>query len=87
LSQAGHLVGPRGARKTWSILYRDNSGVQQWEGKFKTRHDAQERLNEAPGEIDKGTYTRGSSVTFEKSLKTSSRAAGESGAALALKTP
>ena len=45
-------------------MYRDPSGVRQWEGKFKTRHDAQERLNEVLGEIDKGTYMRRSSVTY-----------------------
>ncbi|HYK58019.1 MAG TPA: site-specific integrase [Bryobacteraceae bacterium] len=66
MSQAGHIVRRGGARKTWSIRYRDPSGVLQWEGKFKTRHDAQKRLNEVLGEIDKGTYTRRSSVTFEK---------------------
>ena len=47
-------------------MYRDPSGVRQWEGKFKTRHDAQKRLNEVLGELDKGTYTRRSSVTFEE---------------------
>jgi hypothetical protein len=47
-------------------MYRDPTGVRQWEGKFKTRHDAQKRLNEVLGEIDKGTYSRRSSVTFEK---------------------
>ena len=66
MSQAGHIVRPSGNRKTWSILYRDPSGVQQWEGKFKTRHDAQKRLNEVLGDIDKGAYTRRSSVTFER---------------------
>jgi len=66
LSQAGHIVRPGGARKTWSIRYRDPSGVLLWEGKFKTRHAAQTRLNEVLGEIDKGIFTRRSSVTFEK---------------------
>ena len=66
MSQSGHIVKPRGARKTWSILYRDPVGIQQWEGKFKTRHAAQMRLNEVLGEIDKGSFTRRSSVTFEK---------------------
>jgi integrase len=66
VSQGGHIVKPTGARKTWSIIYRDPAGVQQWEGKFKTRSDAQRRLNEVLGEIDKGTYARPSSVTFEK---------------------
>lgn len=60
------MVRPGGTRKTWSIRYRDPLGVLQWEGKFKTRHDAQKRLNEVLGDIDKGTYTRRSSVTFEK---------------------
>jgi integrase len=66
LSQAGHIVKPGGARKTWSIVYRDPSGGQRWEGKFRTRHEAQKRLNEVLGEIDKGTYARPSSITFEK---------------------
>lgn len=66
MSQAGHLVKPGGSRRTWSILYRDPSGGQRWEGKFKTRHEAQKRLNEVLGEIDKGVYSRPSSVTFEK---------------------
>jgi integrase len=66
MSQAGHLIKPGGARRTWSILYRDPSGGQRWEGKFKTRHEAQKRLNEVLGDIDKGVYSRPSSVTFEK---------------------
>src|SRR5258707_9872351 len=39
---------------------------QQWEGKFKKRTEAQARLNEVLGAIDKGTYARPSSVTFEE---------------------
>jgi integrase len=66
VSQGGHIVKPTGARKTWSILYRDPAGIQRWEGKFKNRSDAQRRLNEVLGQIDKGTYARPSSVTFEK---------------------
>ncbi len=66
MSQAGHIVKPGGARKTWSVVYRDPSGGQRWEGKFRTRHEAQKRLNEVLGEIDKGTYARPSSVTFGK---------------------
>ncbi len=66
MSQRGHIVKPSGARKTWSIVYREPSGAQRWEGKFRTRANAQRRLNEVMGEIDKGTYTRPSSVTFEK---------------------
>jgi integrase len=66
MSQGGHIVKPTGARKTWSIIYRDPAGIQRWEGKFKTRSAAQQRLNEVLGQIDKGTYARPSSVTFEK---------------------
>jgi integrase len=66
MSQRGHIVKPSGARKTWSIIYRDPTGAQQWEGKFRTRGDAQRRLTEVLGDIDKGTYARPSSVTFEK---------------------
>ena len=65
LSQAGHIVRPGGAQKDVvhpvSRPFACCSG-----GKFKTRHDVQKRLNEVLGELDKGTYTRRSSVTFEK---------------------
>jgi integrase len=47
-------------------MYRDPSGEQRWEGKFKTRGAAQRRLTEVLGLIDKGTYAQPSSVTFEK---------------------
>jgi hypothetical protein len=66
MSQGGHIVKPSGKRKTWAIIYRDPAGIQQWEGKFKKRTEAQSRLNEVLGAIDKGTYARPSSVTFEK---------------------
>jgi hypothetical protein len=66
MSQRGHIVKPSGRRKTWAIIYRDPAGIQQWEGKFKKRTEAQARLNEVLGAIDKGTYARPSSVTFEK---------------------
>src|SRR5215469_811050 len=66
MSQRGHIVKPSGKRKTWAVIYRDPTGVQQWEGKFKKRTEAQARLNEVLGAIDKGTYARPSSVTFEK---------------------
>ena len=66
MSQGGHIVKPSGRRKTWAIIYRDPAGIQQWEGKFKKRTEAQARLNEVLGAIDKGTYARPSSVTFEK---------------------
>jgi integrase len=66
LSQSGHIIRPSRTRKTWSISYRESSGVQHWEGKFKTRGDARARLNEVLDEIYKGTYTRRSSVTFEE---------------------
>jgi len=66
MSQGGHIVKPSGRRKTWAIIYRDPAGIQQWEGKFKKRTEAQARLNEVLGAIDKGTYARPSSVTFER---------------------
>src|SRR5258708_1288317 len=62
----GHIVKPTGKRKTWAIIYRGPSGAQQWEGKFKKSKDAEKRLTEVLGAIDKGSYTRPSSVTFEK---------------------
>jgi len=65
VSQGGCIVKPSGARKTWSIKYRDPTGEQLWEGKFKTKNAARARLNEILGQIDKGTYARPSSVTFE----------------------
>jgi integrase len=66
VSQGGHIVKPTGARRTWSVMYRDPSGEQRWEGKFKTRGAAQRRLTEVLGQIDKGTYAQPSSVTFER---------------------
>jgi len=48
MSQGGHIVKPTGKRKTWAIIYRDPTGIQQWEGKFKKRTEAQARLNESP---------------------------------------
>src|SRR6266478_4800222 len=66
MSQGGHIVKPSGRRKTWAIIYRDPAGIQQWEGKFKKRTEAQARLNEVLGAVDKGTYARPSSVTFER---------------------
>ena len=41
----------------------------RWEGKFRSRTDAQRRLTSVLGEIDKGTYTRPSSLTFEQFSK------------------
>ncbi len=69
MSQRGHIVRPSGARRTWAIMYRDDEGRLRWEGKFKIKNDAQHRLNEALGEIDRGTYTRPSSLTFEQFAK------------------
>ncbi len=69
MSQRGHIVRPSGARRTWAIMYRDDEGRLRWEGKFKIKSDAQHRLNEALGEIDRGTYTRPSSLTFEQFAK------------------
>jgi integrase len=50
-------------------MYRDGEGSLRWEGKFNSRTDAQRRLTSALGEIDKGTYTRPSSLTFEEFAK------------------
>jgi integrase len=50
-------------------MYRDGDGNPRWEGKFRNRTDAQRRLNSVLGEIDKGTYTRPSSLTFEQFSK------------------
>src|ERR1700722_19222402 len=66
MSQSGHIIKPGGKRRTYSILYREPSGQQKWEGKFKSRSDARKRLTEVLGQIDKGLYTRPSSVTFEE---------------------
>ena len=65
MSQGGHIVKPTGTRRSWSIMYRDPDGKMRWQGKMKTKSDAQRRLNEVLGEIDKGIYTRPSSMTFE----------------------
>lgn len=69
MSQRGHLVKPTGARKTWAVMYRDGDGSLRWEGKFHSRTDAQRRLTSVLSEIDKGTYTRPSSLTFEQFSK------------------
>jgi integrase len=66
MSQGGHIIKPKGNRRSYSIIYRDPTGQQRWEGKFKTRSDAQKRLNEVLGGIDKGAYARPSSVSFEE---------------------
>ena len=54
MSQGGHVVKPSGKRKTWAIIYRDPAGIQQWEGKFKKRTEAQTRLNEVSEPSIKG---------------------------------
>jgi len=69
VSQRGHIVKPTGRRKTWAIMYRDGDGNLRWEGKFISRADAQRRLTSVLGEIDKGTYTRPSSLTSEQFAK------------------
>jgi integrase len=65
VSQRGHVVKPRGNRRTWSIIYRDPDGKQQWEGKFATKGEANSRLTDVLGEINRGTFARPTSVTFE----------------------
>jgi integrase len=47
-------------------MYRDPDGKLLWEGKFKTRANAQKRLTAVLAEIDRGTFTRPASVTFEQ---------------------
>ena len=69
MSQRGHVVRPAGARRTWAIMYRDGQGKLRWEGKFKTKVDAQGRLNAALAEIDRGVYSRPASATFEQLAK------------------
>jgi len=69
MSQGGHLVKPVGSRKTWAIMYRDTEGVLCWEGKFRTKSNAQTRLSEVLTEIHKGTYSRPSSLSFEQFAK------------------
>ena len=50
-------------------MYRDLDGKLRWEGKFKIKCAAQRRLTEALREIDQGTYTRPSTITFEQFAK------------------
>jgi hypothetical protein len=69
MSQGGHLVKPVGPRKSWAIMYRDTEGVLRWEGKFRTKSNAQTRLSEVLTEIHKGTYSRPSSLSFEQFAK------------------
>ena len=66
MSQGGHIVKPTGKRRTYSIMYRDPEGRLRWQGKFTTKSNAQRRLNEVLGEIDKGIYNRPLSITFEQ---------------------
>jgi hypothetical protein len=66
MSQRGHIVRPDGTRKTWAIVDRDGRGKLQWEGKFKTKGDAQRRLNAALGETESGADTLPRSTTFEQ---------------------
>jgi len=70
VSQGGHIVKPSGARRTWSILYRDQDGHQRWEGKFETRSAAQCRLTEVLGQINRGVFKHPESVTFEQFAST-----------------
>jgi integrase len=50
-------------------MYRDTEGKLHWEGKFRTKSNAQARLSEVLNEIDRGTYTRPSSLSFEQFAK------------------
>jgi hypothetical protein len=50
-------------------MYRDTEGKLHWEGKFRTKSNAQARLSEVLNEIDRGTYTRPSSLSFEEFAK------------------
>jgi integrase len=50
-------------------MYRDGAGSLRWEGKFRSKTDAQRRLTSVLAEVDKGTYTRPSSLTFEQFSK------------------
>ena len=50
-------------------MYRDTEGTLRWEGKFRTKSNAQTRLSEVLNEIDKGTYSRPSSLSFEQFAK------------------
>ena len=69
MSQRGHIVRPAGPRKTWAVMYRDLDGKLRWEGKFKIKCAAQRRLTEALREINQGTYSRPSTITFEQFAK------------------
>jgi integrase len=66
VSQRGHIVKPKGQRRTWAIMYRDPDRQLQWEGKFRTKDNARRRLTEVLSEIDKGIYSRPSATTFEQ---------------------
>lgn len=66
MSQRGHIVRPAGTRKTWAIMCRAGRGKLQWEGKFKTKGDAQRRLNATQGEMESGADTLPRSTTFEQ---------------------
>jgi len=55
--------------KNCAIMYRDGDTNMRWEGKFNSRTDAQRRATSVLAEIDKGTYTRPSSLKFEQFSK------------------
>ena len=70
MSQRGHIVKPKGKRRTWAIMYRDPDRQLQWEGKFRTKDGARRRLTEVLSEIDQGTYSRPPAMTFEQFAET-----------------
>jgi integrase len=68
-------TGPRGGEnetsrnhhekgKRWYIVYRTPTGKQKWQGGFDTKGEAQTRLTEVLGLIQKGDYAEPSEMTL-----------------------
>jgi integrase len=61
MRQAGSITKKR---KRWYIVYRTPEAKQKWEGGFKTKDLAQNRLTEILGQIQTGGYSEPSAMTL-----------------------
>jgi integrase len=61
MRQAGSIIKKR---KRYYIVYRTETGKQKWEGGFDNKGQAQTRLTEVLGQIQKGAYIEPSEKTF-----------------------
>lgn len=65
MRQRGSIIRPRGARRSWSVKYRTEAGLQRFKSGFRTRSEAQVYLNEVLSQINAGTYLERKPITFE----------------------